>query len=119
MNADVGRAAFENGLICCPGVFTACEAISADALGASVLKFFPAELMPPAAIGALRAVLPEDAVMAAVGGITPRTLAAYDAVGTGGFGLGYALFRPDYGLADVAKRAQDFMETFNKLEKEQ
>lgn len=119
MNADVGRAAFENGLTWCPGVFMATEAFNAYALGASVLKFFPAELMPPAAIGALRAVLPKDAVMAAVGGITPQTLAAYHAVGTGGFGLGSALFRPDYGLADVAKRAQDFVEAFNKLEKVQ
>lgn len=72
MNLDVGRAAVARGLFWCPGVMTPSEAFAALEIGASVLKFFPAEMIPPTAIAAMRAVLPKDDVVAAVGGIFPR-----------------------------------------------
>lgn len=115
MNPDVGRAAIARGLYWCPGVMTPSEAFAALDLGASVLKFFPAELVPPAAIAAMRAVLPKDAIVAAVGGITPDTMAPYHAVGVDGFGLGSALFKPAYSLDDVAKRARAFVDALEEL----
>lgn len=116
MNPDVGRAAARLGLYWCPGVMTPSEAFAALDLGASVLKFFPAEMVPPAAIAAMRAVLPKQAVIAAVGGITPETMASYHAVGVDGFGLGSALFKPDYALDDIARRAQAFMTALKELQ---
>jgi 2-dehydro-3-deoxyphosphogalactonate aldolase len=115
MNADVGRAAVERGLCWCPGVMTPTEAFCAIELGASVLKIFPAEMVPPSAIAAMRAVLPQYAVIAVVGGITPDTMVSYSAVGANGFGLGSALFKPDYGLDEIAARARVFFGTLGAL----
>lgn len=115
MNPDVGRAAVAKGLFWCPGVITPSEAFAALDIRASVLKVFPAEMMPPAAIAAMRAVLPKDAVIAAVGGITPQTMGPYVAAGVDGFGLGSALFKPGYSLDDIAKRAQAFVQAWEEL----
>ena len=115
MNPDVGRSAIQRGLYWCPGVMTPSEAFAALDLGASVLKFFPAEMVPPSAIAALRAVLPQDALIAAVGGITPDTLASYHAVGVTGFGLGSALFKLDYTLDDIDRRARAFTQALEDL----
>jgi 2-dehydro-3-deoxyphosphogalactonate aldolase len=72
-------------------------------------------MVPPSAIAALRAVLPRDALIAAVGGITPDTLASYHAVGVTGFGLGSALFKPDYTLDDIDRRARAFTQALEDL----
>ncbi len=115
MNPDVGRAAVARGLYWCPGVMTPSEAFTALDIGASVLKFFPAEMVPPAAIAAMRAVLPADAVVAAVGGITPDTMASYHAAGADGYGLGSALFKPSYTLDDIDRRARAFTSVLEEL----
>ncbi|WP_226688651.1 2-dehydro-3-deoxy-6-phosphogalactonate aldolase [Ruegeria arenilitoris] len=115
MNPDVGRAAVARGLYWCPGVMTPSEAFTALDIGASVLKFFPAEMVPPAAIAAMRAVLPADAVVAAVGGITPDTMASYHAAGVDGYGLGSALFKPSYTLDDIGGRARAFTSVLEEL----
>ncbi|EDQ34933.2 2-keto-3-deoxy-6-phosphogluconate aldolase [Hoeflea phototrophica DFL-43] len=115
LNADVGRAAIERGLYWCPGVLTPTEAFAALDLGASLLKIFPAEMVPPAAIAALRAVLPEHAIIAAVGSITPQTLPQYHEAGARAFGLGSSLFKPDYDLEELAERAGAFTDTLKGL----
>ena len=94
---------------------TPSEAFAALDIGASVLKFFPAEMVPPSAIAAMRAVLPKDTVIAAVGGITPDTMAPYHAAGVNGFGLGSALFKPGYSLDDIARRAGAFTSALEDL----
>jgi len=108
MNADVGRAAVARGLYWCPGVITPSEAFAALEIGASVLKFFPAEMVPPSAIAALRAVLPKDTLIVVVGGITHDRIPPYLAAGVNGFGLGSSLFKPSYSLEDIGSRARDF-----------
>lgn len=116
MNPDVGRAALERQLAWCPGVLTPSEAFAALDVEAAILKIFPAEMVPPPAIAAMRAVLPKDATMAAVGGITPGTMAPYRAAGTHAFGLGSALFKPEYTVEDVRQRAHRFVEALERLE---
>lgn len=115
MNPEVGRAAVAQGLFWCPGVMTPSEAFAALDLGASVLKIFPAEMVPPTAIAAMRAVLPNDTVVAAVGGITLETMAPYCQAGVNGFGLGSALFKPGYSLDDIARRAGAFTSALEDL----
>lgn len=115
MNPDVGRATVAQGLHWCPGVMTPSEAFAALDLGASVLKFFPAEIVPPKAIAAMRAVLPSDAIVAAVGGITTDTMASYRVAGVNGFGLGSALFKPDYTLDEISARARGFKTAWEDL----
>ena len=115
LNPEVGRAAIARGLYWCPGVMTPSEAFSALDIGASVLKFFPAEMVPPTAIASMRAVLPANAVVAAVGGITPETIAPYHAAGAAGYGLGSALFKPGYTLDDIGRRARAFTRVLEEL----
>ena len=69
---SVIRAAKARGLVCCPGVATPTEAFAALEAGADALKLFPAETIPPAALGALRAVLPAGIRLLPVGGIVPE-----------------------------------------------
>lgn len=107
-DAAVVQAARALGLDCLPGVATATEAFAALAVGATGLKLFPAEMIPPAAVKALRAVLPRDAKLLPVGGITPDNMATYRAAGADGFGIGSSLYAPGLDAAAVGERAQRF-----------
>jgi 2-dehydro-3-deoxyphosphogalactonate aldolase len=46
-------------MVCLPGVMTPSEAFGALEAGATGLKMFPAEMITPAVVKALRAVLPK------------------------------------------------------------
>lgn len=107
-NEAVVREAVRLGMVCLPGVMTATEAFAALAAGATGLKLFPAEMVTPAVVKALRAVLPPDTVVLPVGGITASNMAAYAAAGANGFGMGSALFKPGKTAAQVAQSAQEF-----------
>ncbi len=109
MNIEVGRTALDRDLYWCPGVMTPTEAFTALDLNATMLKFFPAEIISPSAIAAMRAVLPKKALVAVVGGISPQTMASYSAVGVDGFGLGSALFKPGYSFDEIDNRAREFV----------
>ena len=108
LNADVVRAAADLGLPCVPGVCTPTEAFAALDAGASALKLFPAEMIPAAAVKAMRAVLPASTLLLPVGGITAGNMPAYLAAGASGFGIGSALYRPGLGAAEVAQAALEF-----------
>ncbi len=103
------RAAKAAGLVCLPGVATPTEAFAALHAGADALKLFPAELVTPAVMRAMRAVLPPALPLLPVGGITPEVLAPWRAAGANGFGLGSALYAPGRGVDDVARRAAEFV----------
>ena len=94
-NADpaVIERALKLGLVVLPGVATPTEAFAAQSLGASGLKLFPAEAMPPEVVKAWRSVLPKETPLFPVGGITPERMAAYRKAGADGFGIGGALYR--------------------------
>ncbi len=89
-----------------PGVFTPSEAFAAIRAGATGLKFFPAEVLGPAGIRAMKAVLPPNVPLYAVGGASPDNFADYFAAGCAGFGLGSYLFKPGMSAADIAARAK-------------
>ena len=108
-DADVVRCAVRLGMVCLPGVATATEAFAALAAGAHGLKLFPAEVITPPAVKALRAVLSAQTLLLPVGGITPAGMAAYRAAGADGFGLGSALYRPAMAPAEVATNARAFI----------
>jgi 2-dehydro-3-deoxyphosphogalactonate aldolase len=100
----MGRAA-QYGMVTMPGVFTPTEAFAAIRLGASALKFFPASVLGPGGIAAIRAVLPSDAIVGVVGGVSEADFAAYAKVGVHTFGLGSSLYKPGMSAAAVAQRA--------------
>jgi len=103
------RAAREAGLWVTPGVATPTEAFAALAAGATALKLFPAEALPPQVVKAWRAVLPGGTRLVPVGGITPASLGPYLAAGAAAFGLGSALYRPGATSAEVGARAAEFV----------
>jgi 2-dehydro-3-deoxyphosphogalactonate aldolase len=105
LNHAVVQEASRLGLVCMPGVFTPSEAFAALAAGASGLKFFPAGVLGPSGIGAMRAVLPPGVVIGAVGGISDTSFAPYAAVGVTAFGLGSSLYQPGFDSAEVRRRA--------------
>lgn len=100
----------------CPGVGTVSEAFAALEAGAAALKLFPAEMIPPAAVKAMRAVLPRQTRLLPVGGIDPARMAAYRQAGADGFGLGSALYRPGQPAETTGARARDFMAAWRALE---
>lgn len=108
-NQDVVREAERLDMICLPGILTATEAFAALDAGATGLKLFPAEMVPPAAVKALRAVLPPDTLLLPVGGITTASLESYRIAGADGFGIGSALYKPGMAAAEVKRNALDFM----------
>ncbi|QDH72812.1 2-dehydro-3-deoxy-6-phosphogalactonate aldolase [Brevundimonas sp. M20] len=112
-DADVIRETIAVDALSMPGVFTATEAFAALKAGAQVLKLFPSEIAGPAGLKALRAVLPVDQRLYAVGGVTPDNLAGWKAAGASGFGIGGALFKPGMTASDVGERARAFVSAWN------
>ncbi|PUE10003.1 2-dehydro-3-deoxy-6-phosphogalactonate aldolase [Limnohabitans sp. T6-20] len=114
-NPAVVTQALALGMVVLPGVATPTEAFAALDAGAHGLKLFPAEMISPATVKALRAVLPKDAALMPVGGITPDNMAAYRAAGATGFGLGSALYAPGCNAQEVQNKAQLFVRAFGRL----
>ena len=96
------------GLLPLPGVATPTEAFAALRAGARHIKMFPAEQMGAAALKAWKSVLPSDAALYPVGGVTPETLGGFHRAGASGFGIGSALYRPGLSAAEVGKLAMVF-----------
>ncbi|MBC7438220.1 MAG: 2-dehydro-3-deoxy-6-phosphogalactonate aldolase [Bdellovibrionales bacterium] len=111
-NADVVRETVRLGMLSLPGVVTPSEAFAALAAGAHGLKLFPAEMISPAVLKAMRAVLPPGTLLMPVGGITPDNMAAWRLAGASGFGIGSALYKPGMGAAQVRAAAQRFSQAW-------
>jgi len=109
------RAARERGLACVPGVVTPTEGFAALANGADGLKLFPAELVSPAAVRAMRSVFPADARLFPVGGISPDNMQEYVRSGASGFGLGSALYKRGNDANIVAANAAAFVASWRRL----
>ncbi len=111
-NPAVVAQALALNMVVLPGVATPTEAFAALDAGAHGLKLFPAEMVSPATVKALRAVLPKNAALMPVGGITPDNMAAYRRAGASGFGLGSALYAPGRSAEQVRLAAQNFVNAF-------
>jgi 2-dehydro-3-deoxyphosphogalactonate aldolase len=113
-NPAVVAQALALGMVVLPGVATPTEAFAALDAGAHGLKLFPAEMITPATVKAMRAVLPKTAALMPVGGITPDNMAAYLAAGASGFGLGSALYAPQRTANQVQEMAIQFTKHYRK-----
>lgn len=105
---DVITASLAAGMLSAPGCFTPTEAFAALDAGAHAVKLFPGELVSPAAVKAMRAVLPLAATVLVVGGITPDNSAGFRAVGADGFGVGGAIYRVGTSAAEAGCNAAAF-----------
>jgi 2-dehydro-3-deoxyphosphogalactonate aldolase len=100
------------GLISLPGVATPSEAFKAIALGAHGLKLFPAEMISPAVVKSMRAVLPGHVRLVPVGGIGTHNMADYRKSGASGFGIGSALYAPGKSANAVSESAAAFVKAW-------
>ena len=107
-NVDVPvlTRAVDLGMVTLPGCFTATEALAAARAGATGLKFFPASVLGPEGINAIRAVLPADLMIAAVGGVSDKNFGDYAKAGIKAFGLGSSLYKPGMKTSEVVLRAR-------------
>ena len=115
VNPEVGKVCQDKDVVWAPGIITPSEAVSAISSGAKHLKVFPAEMVLPNGISAMRAVLPKDIQLIPVGGITPETMPNYVQAGADGFGLGSALYRQGDSAKQVSEKANMFVQTAHKL----
>jgi 2-dehydro-3-deoxyphosphogalactonate aldolase len=107
--AEVIRRALALKLDPAPGFATATEAFTALDAGARHLKLFPAATYGPAHLRQLKAVLPPDAVVWAVGGVGPDSMAEWWQAGARAFGLGGELYRAGQSVADTRAKAEKVM----------
>ena len=114
VDPEIIASARARGMVTMPGVFTPTEALLAAKAGASSLKFFPASVLGAAGITAIRAVLPADTMIAAVGGVSDTNFAEYTKAGIAAFGLGSSLYKPGMTAAQVADRAKATIEAYDR-----
>ena len=101
------------GLQSWPGVMTTTECFAALQAGASGLKLFPASLIGPDGLKAIRVVLPKGTQVYAVGGAGPANFAEWRKAGCDGFGIGTALYTPGLALRDIAERAATIVAAYD------
>jgi 2-dehydro-3-deoxyphosphogalactonate aldolase len=110
----IGRAV-QLGLDPAPGFATASEAFTAIEAGARHLKLFPAVTYGPAHVKQLKAVLPPEAVIWAVGGVGPDSMADWWAAGCRAFGLGGELYRAGQSVAETREKARRVADAVRSL----
>ena len=114
-NGAVIAATKRAGMLSFPGVLTPSECFAALRAGADGIKLFPASLLGPAGLAAIRAVLPEGTRTYAVGGVGPENFAAWRSAGVSGFGIGTAIYTPGLAAAEVGERARGIVAAYDRL----
>jgi 2-dehydro-3-deoxyphosphogalactonate aldolase len=111
---DVIRRAVNHGMTVCAGCATASEAFNALDAGAQTLKIFPSSSFGPDYIKALKAVLPPEVPVFAVGGVTPENLNIWLKAGCAGAGLGSDLYRAGQSVEVTAAKAKAFVKAYQE-----
>ncbi len=114
-NVEVITTTKSLGLLSYPGVMTPTECFAALRYGADGLKIFPGSLLGPDGLRAIRAVLPSNTEVLAVGGAGPDNFADWAAAGANGFGIGTALYRPGDTADTVATRAATIVNRYDEV----
>jgi 2-dehydro-3-deoxyphosphogalactonate aldolase len=109
---EVIRRARSRGLYTAIGFMTPTEAFAALAAGAQSLKLFPSSNLGPSYIKAIRAVLPPDVPLLAVGGVTPENLGRFLDAGCIGAGLGGDLYKPGQPVSRTREQAAAFVKAY-------
>ena len=99
------RAAKQAGLFAVPGFFNPTEAFALLEAGADAIKLFPAEVLGPPMLKAMRAVLPKSAIVIPVGGVDANQVAPWMAAGALGLGVGSSIYKPGDDARDRGSKS--------------
>ncbi|BBM87210.1 2-dehydro-3-deoxy-6-phosphogalactonate aldolase [Candidatus Uabimicrobium amorphum] len=113
-NTTVIKESLAKNMIPVPGFATPTEAFQAIDAGARHLKLFPASFYGPKYIKALRAVIPSEISIFAVGGVHPGNMKEWLQAGATGFGICSALYQPGFTAKDTAEMAQEVVAAFRQ-----
>lgn len=114
-NELVIKATKSLDLLSYPGVFTPTECLAALRFGADGLKVFPSNLMGPNGLIAIRAILPQETQIFAVGGVGPENFAEWREGGAQGFGIGSGIYKPGNAPADVKLKAKKIVSGYDNV----
>jgi 2-dehydro-3-deoxyphosphogalactonate aldolase len=96
-----------------PGVMTPTECFAALKAGSDGLKIFPGDLVGPKGLKAIRAVLPPETQVYAVGGVGADNFGEWIAAGANGFGIGSSLYKPGLAAQQVADLARKLVAAYD------
>ena len=112
-DAEVVRETKSLKMASWPGVLSPTECFAALTASADGLKIFPCSVLGPAGVKAIRAVLPPETIIYAVGGAGPANFADWIAAGVNGFGIGTALYQPGHSVAQLRQAADDIVRAYD------
>lgn len=99
-----------------PGIMTPTEVFSALASGADGLKLFPGEVIGPVGLKAMRAVIPQEVPLFAVGGVSAQNMGDWIRSGAAGFGIGSAIYKPGDSTAVIARKAREIVDAWDAVQ---
>lgn len=108
-DASVIEAAVDNGLAPMIGCMTPSEALAAARAGARALKLFPAAQLGIGYFNDMKAVLPVDLPVFAVGGVGKANMSEWISAGISGFGFGGSIYRPGWTAEEVGVSARELI----------
>lgn len=111
LNPEVIKVCNRYQISCMPGAMTVTEVVAAMELGADIIKVFPGEVLGPKFIKAIKAPLPQAALMP-TGGVSLENVQEWIKAGAVAVGVGGSLTKGaktgDYDL--VTQTARQFVE---------
>jgi 2-dehydro-3-deoxyphosphogalactonate aldolase len=117
-NTAIVRAAKQTGLFAVPGFFNPTEAFALLEAGADAIKLFPAEVLGPPMLKALRAVRPKPSIVIPVGGVDANQVAPWLAAGAQGLGVGSSIYKPGDNAPTVEAKATALVAAVRSYRKE-
>jgi len=115
INQDVIEKAVAEGMIPVPGFATATEAFNAYSAGARHVKLFPASTYGIGHVKALKAVLPSDLKIYAVGGVSILNAESWLSSGIDGFGIGSDIYKPKDDPETIFQKAKGWTDLIKKI----
>ncbi len=99
-----------------PGIMTPTEVFSALASGADGLKLFPGEVIGPVGLKAMRAVIPQEVPLFAVGGVSAQNMGDWIRSGAAGFGIGSSIYKPGDSTTVIARKAREIVDAWDAVQ---
>ena len=97
------------------GCLSPTEALAAAQAGATALKLFPAGSLGTAYFKDIKAVMPLDLPIFAVGGIDIHNMSDWIAAGIDGFGFGGSVYRLGWSADEVGEKARGLISEWRRV----